>query len=456
MTIVVPAAQFENQVAARLTKARGQVQLPGFRPGKVPMKEVRRRFGPAVRAETATEVMRASFYDAVQQESLAPAGSPTLEVVKLAPGDDFEFTATFEVFPRVDLVDFSKLEIAKPVCEITAADIDDMVQRLREQRCEWEDVTRGAQEGDRVTVDFQGTLDGEPFEGGKGESIEFVVGSGRMIEDFDQAVRGLAGGEGKDFPAAFPDDYKRDELAGRSVDFSVTVLSVRVPRLPEVDDDFFRAFGIEEGGLEAFRAEVTGNMRRELDAAIRAQVKGRVMDQLLHHHDVQLPEALVHQEIQSLKNRLLERSRPAAEKSLSLPDELFREQAERQVSLALITREIVRSRELSADPERIRKRIEELAEPYTDRTQVINWYYQDEEQLAGVEMAVLEDQVVDTLLEQAQVSLRESSYADIIAGKMPAEDDAHEADAHEADAAATGTEGRERGGTEPLQESEST
>ena len=421
LTIVVPSDQFENQVAAKLAAARGQVRLPGFRPGKVPMKEVRRRFGTAVRAETATEVMRTSFSDAVQQEALAPAGSPTLNVVKLDPGDDFEFIATFEVFPRVELADFTKLEIVKPVCAITDADVDDMVQRLREQRREWDDVARGVEEGDRVTVDFEGTLDGESFEGGKGEGINFVVGAGQMIEDFDQALRGMASGEDKDFPAVFPDDYQRDELAGKTVEFSVRVLSVQAPRLPEIDDEFFVAFGVEEGGMEAFREEVTGNMRRELDAAIRARVKERVMDQMLKHHDVQLPQALVHQEIHALKDRMLGQVREADRKSLSLPDDLFRQRAERQVSLALITREIVRSHKLSADAERVRKRIEELAEPYTDRDQVIAWYYQNEEQLSGVEMAVLEDQVVDALLEQAQVSLQESSYADIIAGVLPGE-----------------------------------
>ena len=426
LTIVVPAEQFENAVSSRLVATRGQVRLPGFRPGKVPMKEVRRRFGAAARAETASEVMRASFSEAVQQEALAPAGSPALEVIKLDPGIDFEFSATFEVFPRIELTDFTGLKIVQPVCAINDADIDDMVQRLREQRREWHEVERAAGEGDQVTVDFAGTLDGEPVAGGNGEGVKFVVGSGQMIAGFDEGVRGMTANENKDFPANYPEDYHAGELAGKSVDFTVTLVSVQAPRLPEVDDEFIRAFGVEKGGMEAFREEVSGNMRRELDAAIRAQVKGRVMDQLLANHDVQLPHALVHQEIHALKDMMLQRVREADRQSVSLPDDLFRGRAERQVALGLITREIVRSGELSADAERLRERVEELAEPYADKDQVVAWYYQNEEQLSGVEMAVLEDQVIDTVLEQAQVSLQDRSYADIIAGKILDEDDAIE------------------------------
>ena len=424
LTIVVPSDQFESAVSSRLAATRGRVHLPGFRPGKVPMKEVRRRFGAAARAETASEVMRASFSEAVRQEALAPAGSPTLEVAKLDPGNDFEFTATFEVFPRVELADFSKLEIVQPVCEIAEEDIDDMVQRLREQRREWDEVERGAEEGDQVAVDFEGKLNGEPFEGGTGKDVPFVVGSEQMLADFDQAVLAMAAGENKDFQASFPEDYRSEELAGQTVDFHLKVVSVQAPRLPEVDDEFIRAFGVEEGGMEAFRSEVCGNMRRELDAAVRAQVKRRVMDRLLDQHDVQLPHALVHQEIHALKDQMLQRVREADRASVSLPDELFRERAERQVALGLITREIVRSHELSADAEGIRKRVEELAEPYADKDQVVAWYYQNEEQLSGVEMAVLEDQVIDRVLEQAQVSLQDRSYADIIAGKVFEEDGA--------------------------------
>ena len=433
LSIVVPSEQFEHQVSSRLKETRSRVRLPGFRPGKVPMKEVRRRFGAAAREETASDVMRASFMEAVQREALSPAGSPVLQVVKLDAGVDFEFTATFEVFPPIELADFSSLEVARPTCEITDGDIDDMVQRLREQRREWEEVERGAEEGDLVTVDFEGLLDGESFEGNKGEDAVFEVGSGRMIEDFDQAIRGMAAGDTREFPAGFPDDYHSDELAGKTVDFTATLNSVKEPRLPEVDDEFIRAFGVEDGDMEAFREEVAGNMRRELDGAIRAQVKSRVMDQLIDNHEIQLPQALVRQEIHALKDRMLQRVREADRKSVSLPDELFRERAERQVALGLITREVIHRHELTPDPAKIRERVEELAEPYADKDQVVAWYYQNEEQLAGVEMAVLEDSVVETVLAAARVSLQERSYADIIAGKMLEDSEADVEDASAAE-----------------------
>ena len=422
LTIAVPAEQFENEVSSRLAAARSRVRLPGFRPGKVPMKEVRRRFDAATRAETATDLMRSSFSEALHQEDLAPAGSPTLEIVNLNPGVDFEFTATFEVFPRIELADFSTLEVVRPNCQITESDIDDMVERLRRQRQEWVPVERGAEQDDRVSVDFASTLDGEPFE--EGEDVAFVVGTGRMIEDFDQAVRGMAAGERKEFPATFPDDYHDEKLAGQTLDFTASMRVVEAPRLPEVDEEFFVAFGIEEGGVEAFREEVVGNMRRELETTIRAQVKGRVMEQLLKAHDVQLPEALVHQEIHALKERMLRGVSDKDRESAQLPDDLFRERAERQVSLGLITREIIRSYELSADAERVRKRIEELAEPYADKEQVIAWYYQDEARLSDVEMAVLEDRAVETVLDQAQVDTPDRSYADIIEGKVLEAEDA--------------------------------
>ncbi len=417
LTIAVPAERFESELAANLKATRSQVRLPGFRPGKVPMKEVRRRFGTAARQETASDLMRTGFSEAVQQEDLLPAGLPSLEILSLEPGVDFEFAATFEVFPSVELADFSAFEITKPTCEVTETDIDDMVQRLREQRREWDDVERGAIDGDRMVLDFTGTLDGEPFAGGEGEDVVFDIGSGRMIEDFDQAVRGLAAGQQKTFPAAFPEDYQSKELAGKTVRFKVAVKAVKAPRLPEIDAAFFRAFGVEEGGESAFRAEVASNMHRELDVAIRSQTKGLVMDKLAQAHNIALPQALVRQEMQAIQDRVLQGMGAKEKAALAQQSQaLFRERAERQVALGLISRAVIRAHDLTADPQRVRARIEELAQPYADKDQVVAWYYQNDEQLASIEMHVLEDQVVDTVLAQARVSLQERAYADIIAG----------------------------------------
>jgi trigger factor len=437
LTISVPSETFEEQIADRLGQAAQQVRLPGFRPGKVPMREVRRRFGPAVRAEIAGELMQSSFIDAVQQESLAPAGSPSLEVVKMDPGIDFEFTATFEVFPVVEVTDLARIEVKKPTAEITDDDLQEMVDRLLEQRKTWTAVDRGAQADDKVTLDFIGRIDDEMFEGGTGEDVSFEVGAGQMIEDFDQGVRGLAKGDDGEFTATFPDDYNSEELRGQTATFAVTIKEVEEPTLPELDDEFFETFGVEEGGLDAFHDEVRANMQREMDAAVINQVKSQVMDQLHKQHSVQLPKSMVSQEIQNQKQQMLQQFQMYGQNGqapeIDLPDDLFTEQAERRVSVGLIVNEIVSSSGLIPDADRVKERVDNLAAGYAEPSQVVNYYYSNPEQLQQIEMAVLEDQVVDHILEQATVDIVSASYADVISGAaVPApepEDDGAEAEA---------------------------
>ena len=428
MTISVPSQTFEGQVTERLGKAANQVRLPGFRPGKVPMKEVRRRYGPSVRAEVAGELMQSSFFAAIREEDITPAGSPSLEVVKMDPGIDFEFTATFEVFPSVELADLKALSIRKPAAEIGDADVDSMVERLREQRQTWEQLDSGCAEGHRVTLDFTGSIDGEAFEGGAGEGVSFVVGAGQMIEDFDAGVLGMSAGEEGEFDAVFPDDYQAEELRGKTATFQVKVTEVAASQLPELDDEFFQGFGIQEGGLTAFREDVRGNMQREMDAAIVNQVKSQVMDQLHELHTVQLPQTMIKAEIDALKQQMLQQFQmyAAGKDQPELPDDMFVEQAERRVSVGLIVKEIVASAELEADAERVKARIETMAEQYAEPQQVINWYYSNPEQLQQIEMAVLEEQVVDHVLESATVETIASSYEEVISGNAvkPAEAEA--------------------------------
>ena len=420
LTISVPSETFEAQIADRLGQAAQQIRLPGFRAGKVPMREVRRRYGPAVRAEVAGELMQSSFVTAVQQETLAPAGSPSLEVVKMDPGVDFEFTATFEVFPVVELVDLTKVSVKKPQAQISDQDLSDMIDRLREQRKTWAEVDRGAQEGDKVMLDFTGRIDDEAFDGGSGEDVSFEVGASQMIDDFDQGVRGLAKGDQSEFSATFPDDYAKEDLRGRTAVFSVTVKSVQEPTLPELDEEFFAAFGVEDGGLEAFHDEVRSNMQRELDAAITNQVKSQVMDELHKLHTVQLPKAMVSQEIQNQKQQMLQQFQMYGQNGeapeIDLPDDLFADQAEKRVSVGLIVNEIVTSANLVADEERVKARVEQLAAGYADPAQVVSYYYSNPEQLQQIEMAVLEEQVVDHILEQAAVEVVSTSYQDAISG----------------------------------------
>jgi len=420
LTISVPSETFEGQISDRLGQAANQVRLPGFRPGKVPLREVRRRFGPAVRAEVAGELMQSSFVEAIQQESLSPAGSPNLEVLKMDPGLDFEFTATFEVFPVVEVTDLGRVAVKKPEAAITDDDLAEMIDQLCEQRKTWTAVARGAQADDKVTLDFVGKIDDEAFEGGSGEDVSFEVGAGQMIEDFDQGVRGLAKGDDGEFTATFPDDYNSEELRGKTATFSVTIKEVEEPALPELDDDFFKTFGVEEGGLEAFHEEVRANMQREMDAAAGNQVKSQVMDQLHALNSVQLPQAMITQEIQSQKQQMLQQFQQYGQNSqapaIDLPDDLFSEQAERRVSVGLIVNEIVSSSGLTPDEEKVKERIETLAAGYAEPAQVVNYYYSNPEQLQQIQMAVLEDQVVAHILEQADVEIVPASYADVISG----------------------------------------
>lgn len=443
LTIAVPSETFEEQISKRLSDAASRVRLPGFRPGKVPMKEVRRRYGPSVRAEVAGDLMQSSFAEAVREEDLSPAGQPSLEVVKMEPGDDFEFTATFEVFPSVTLEDLSEVKIKKPEAEISDADVDEMIEQLRDQRKEWVEVERPAQDDDRVTVDFEGRIDGEVFEGGQGEDAAFVIGAGQMIEGFEDGVRGLRAGESAEFDTTFPEDYRAEQLAGKTATFSVTVKSVTEPKLPELDEDFFASFGVEQGGLDAFREDVRRNMQREMDAAARRTVTSQVMDQLNALHDVQLPEALVKNEVGNVRQQMLQQFQMyGGGNQPDLPDELFRDQAEQRVKVGLIVNEIVSSAGIEATPEKVRARIEELAEGYADPQQVINFYYSQQEQLQQIEMAVLEDAVVDHVMEQAQVEVVPSTYKEVVAGTAIPEPEPSGAAGAEADTTGEGDAGQ--------------
>ena len=418
LTIAIDSDTFEQQITSRLRTAAGQIKLPGFRAGKVPMKEVRRRFGDSVRAEVAGEVMQSSFMTAVQQEDMNPASSPKLDVVKMDPGADFEFTATFDVFPNIELVNFDKVTVKRPFAQIEEADLESMIERLRDQHATQEAAGRQAEDGDQVKVDFTGELDGERVEEASGEGMTFTLGQGQMIEDFDQGVAGLGAGEERTFDAVFPDDYRAEELQGKTVQFTVKVLEVNERKLPELDDEFYAKFGIEEGGGAAFREEVRNNMQRELEVAQKSQIKQQVMDSLAELHEFSVPTAIVQREIRVLKDQMMSQFQmpPGQAQSLDLPDALFQDQAEKRVKVGLIVNEVISAARLMADTEKVDAKLEELAAPYGEPDQVIEWYRSNPEQMSNIEMSVLEDQVVDHILTSAHVEEVEASYADVISG----------------------------------------
>ena len=419
LTVGVPAERVDAEVDNRLQKAAKNVRMPGFRPGKVPMKVMRQRFGAGVRQEVLGEVMSQSFQEAVVQEKLRPAGQPSIEPKSLDAGKDLEYVATFEVFPEVETVDMQDFVIEKPVAEVTDADIDNIIGVFRKQQGSWETVERAAAEGDKVNIDYVGTRDGEAFDGGSAEGSDLELGSGRMIPGFEDGVVGMQAGESRTLQLTFPDDYHNEDLRGAAVEFSVTLHSVQEMVPAELNEELFAKYGVEQGGEEQFRKEVGENMARELKNAIEGKVKQQVMDAVVAAHAaLEVPKALISQEIDVLRQQMFQQFGGAGQdldlKSL-LPDDMFAENAEKRVKLGLVLAELISKFELQADPEQVRATIEEMAATYQDPEEVINWYYSNQEQLSSVESKVLEDQVVEKLLESAKITEKKCSYQEALA-----------------------------------------
>jgi trigger factor len=417
LTVGVPSAQVESEVAKRLQEASKNVRINGFRQGKVPMKVVKQRYGAGVRQEVIGEVMSRSFYEAVQKEDVKPAGQPSIEAKEISEGKDLEYVATFEVYPSIALADLSKVEITKHNANVSDQDVENMIEVLRKQQAAWSEVERAAVSGDKVVIDFVGTKDGEEFAGGKAEGQELLLGSGSMIPGFEDGVAGLKAGEEKTLSLTFPEDYQAEELKGAAVEFAVKVNKVLESELPELNDELFAKFGVEEGGEAKFREEVKGNMDRELANAAKAKVKKQVMDSLIEANEVDVPSALVANEVQTLRNQMMQQFGGASDKidaKALLPDDMFKEEASRRVALGLLVGEVIKTAELKADGDRVRAMVEEVASTYQSPEEVVEYYYNNEQLLQGVEAAVLEDQVVEHVLNIAKVSEQESSYDDLI------------------------------------------
>ncbi|HHQ43210.1 MAG TPA: trigger factor [Chromatiales bacterium] len=408
LKVEVPPERIEQAVEERLRGLARRVRVPGFRPGKVPFRIVRQRYGAQVREEVLGEVMEQTLREALAQEGLRPAGGPRIEEASAQPGEPLRYTAVFEVYPEIELKDIAQLRVRRPVAEVTEADVDAMIERLREQRATWEKVERPAREGDRVILDYEAeAADGGEIPGGKRvEGQEEVLGSGRLLDEIDQALRGAGAGETREVKVRFPEDHPNEALRGREVTFRVTVREVAEKRLPEVDEAFARAFGVQEGGVEALRREVRANMERELHEALRRRTRRRVMDALLEANPVELPAGLVAQEVARLREDLERRLASLGQLQGSLkelPDEHFEPEARRRVALGLILAELVRSQGLKADPDKVRAAVERIASAYEKPEEVVQWYYANRQLLEGVEAGVLEDEAVDWVLAHAQV-----------------------------------------------------
>ena len=426
LTIVIPAEKVDGEVTKRLNDMSRRVRLDGFRPGKVPAKVMKRRYGLGARQEVLGEQMQQAFVEAVTQEKLNPAGAPTVEPKADEEGKDFEFVATFEIYPEITLGDFATIEVERPVADVKDADIDEMVETLRNQSKSFEDAERAAESGDQIVFDYVGTFAsgeraGEEFEGGKAENSTLELGSGRMIPGFEDGLAGVSAGEEKTLDLTFPEDYHSEELKGQAVAFACKVHKVQAATMPELNDEFFARFGVTEGGEEAFRAEVRKNMERELRQAVKGKVKKQVMDGLLSTNEIDVPSPLVAQEIDRMREQAVQQFGGAQGgfDPKQLPAELFEAEAKKRVALGLIVGEVVKQREVKVDDDRVRGMIEEMASAYQEPQQVIDWYYSNEQQLSQVKYVVLEEQVVDTILASAKVSEAEVSYQDAIKPAAP-------------------------------------
>lgn len=419
MQVQVPAERVSEEIATRLKHLSRTARLKGFRPGKAPLTVIRRQFGQQVHREVIGELMQSSFAEAVSQKQLAPAGSPRIEPKSVGEGQDLTYVATFEVFPEVALQPVNALAVDKVTAEVGDADVDAMIERLRKQQTKYSTAARAAAAGDRVTIDFTGTIDGVPFAGGKGDNVAIVVGEGRMLAQLEQGLIGASAGDTRDIGVDFPSDYRAadparaTELAGKHAVFKVDVKSVEEPALPALDEEFCAAFGVTEGGVPKLREDVAANMRRELDQNIRNRNKTAVLEKLYQANPVDVPNALLEAQIRDMQIDVMRRT--GAKDVSQAPDrEPFVEPARRRVALGLLINDIIRREKLVLDPARSDARLDEMVSGYGDAAALKRAYLQNADAMRQVESLALEDQVVDWILANAQVHEKPSTFKELM------------------------------------------
>lgn len=415
--VAVPEEKISSEVSNRLQRLSKTTKVQGFRPGKAPMKVIQGRYGVQVRQEVVGEMLQSSLFEALNQENLKPAGPPKIEEISDESGQDLAFTAVIEVYPEVQLKPVTDIEIERPACVISDQEVTDMIDKLRKQQRTTAVVERAAKDGDIVDIDFEGFLDGEVFEGGKAENYKLELGSNSFIEGFEAGLVGKSAGDEDTLKLTFPDDYGKEELKGKEVEFKVKVNSVNEPVLPEVDARFMEMFGIKDGDKDAFNAEIKRNMEREANMAVRQQVKNNVLDALNEANDIELPQTMVASESQRIREELSENMKRQGIDPKPLgqaEDALFDEQARKRVSLQLIVAEIIKQNEIKAEAPQVRAMVEDMAAGYEDPNAVINYYYSDQKNLQQVEALVLEEEVINWVLANAKVTEKPSSFDEIM------------------------------------------
>jgi len=414
MTVSLPEEMLQEKMDARFKSLAREVKVDGFRPGKVPVRVVKKMYGDRIRGEVTGDLIQTTYFEALQEQELNPAGHPHIHPNEESAG--FEYTAEFEVYPEISLDQLPSLEIKRPVATVEQADQDAMVAKLREQKKSWETVERAPEKDDRVTIHFSGVCEGENFTDGKVEDYPVEIGSDKMIPGFEDELIGLEAGANKTFEVVFPEGYGNEKLAGKTAEFEVELTKVEASVLPEIDEEFIKAYGVEDGTMESFNTDVKTNMERELAQGIKGKLKRTVMDALYGKLEITLPNALIDDEIKNVMKPYQANAKKQGMniEDLDLPKDMFEGQAKRRVALGLILGEIIRKNELTVDETRVRSTIEEMAHSYERPKDVIEWYYGDESRLNEVKQMGLEDQAVEWIVDQAQVSDETVSFEDLM------------------------------------------
>ena len=417
LTMSVPIAQIETEIQQRLTRLARNAKVPGFRPGKVPMRMIAQQYGSQVRSDVISDAVQSTFSDAIREQNLRIAGQPRIEPkAEAAAPDLLEFSAVFEVYPEVKLGDLSGVVIERPQAEVGTDDVHHTIDMLRRQRTRYEHVIRAASAGDRAIVDFSGKIDGVEFPGGQATDFAIVLGEGRMLPEFEAAVSGLSEGEPRTFPLTFPADYHGKDVAGKQAEFALTVKSVAAPIVPEIDADFAKAFGIASGNVDDLQAEIASNLRLELKRKIEAKVKEQVFAALREKAEFALPRSLVERETQSMIQRMESELRQQGTKAddIKLTPEMFRAGAEGRVALGLVLSEVVRAHGLDAKPEQVKALVQEAAATYEQPEAVVRWHYEKPERLSEFESLAVEHNVVEWVLGRAKVVNTAATFTELM------------------------------------------
>ncbi|MBJ2117614.1 MULTISPECIES: trigger factor [Proteus] len=414
VTITVPAADIQTAVDSELKKAAKTVRIDGFRKGHVPMSMVKQRYGMSVLNDVLGDLMSRNFINAIIENKVNPVGAPEYKPEQYKEGEDFVYSVEFEVFPEIELKDLESIEVVKPVVTVKDEDVDNMLETLRKQQAEWKDKDGAVAAEDRVTVDFNGSIDGEEFEGGKAEDFVLAMGQGRMIPGFEEGVIGHKAGEEFTIDVTFPEDYHAENLKGKKAQFAINLKKVEERELPELTEEFIKRFGIADGSVDGLRAEVRKNMERELKNAIRTRVKTQVIDGLVKANEVDVPAAAVNSEIEVLQRQAAQRFGGDEKQALQLPRELFEEQAKRRVIVGLLLGEVINSNELKAEDDRVNALIDEMASAYEDPSEVVEFYNKNEQLMNNIRNLALEEQAVEKILANAKVTEKETNFTELM------------------------------------------